>query len=977
MQDKQIILIIDDIPLNIQMLNEALKDEYTIYFATNGTDALTIAENNKPDIVLMDIMMPGIDGYELCRQFKGNILFKDIPVIFITALDEIENESTGLKLGAVDYITKPFNPEIVRLRVRNQLELKRSRDILSNLSRIDGLTGIPNRRAFEEVIQREWLRAVREGKFISVLMIDVDYFKLYNDYFGHVAGDECLKIVAKTIKEALLRPGDFVARYGGEEFVCLLPDTDSDGALHTANNISKAIINLNIPHPTSLVFECVTVSIGISSMAAQKNIDFSLILLNADKALYKAKENGRNTFVLHSTDINGNEKNIQENVTEIFTNRKDLIDLLIAFPQENPNPILCVSSKGILLYCNKSSRAIFQDWCLNEGSLVPDFFIKAIKESENSKQVEINYQCRQYSFTTVYFEVRDAIFLYGMDVTNIKEAENERLRLKKIIDESINIVFITDFEGNIEYVNSTFERVTGYKKDLVIGKNPRILASGETSKENYKNLWDTIKSGKTWRGIFKNKKLNGEIYWVNGFVSPIRNEFGHITHFMAIQEDISEKMLAEAKLHYLSSYDPVTSILNRSRFVELLSEFVSSDKDSARIGILLLVNVDGFKLINDTYGHSVGDQFLKAFASFLKEQVFEYDSANSSIQDSIVGRVGGDEFAIFLFDRDERYGVRIAEELRRKIENYRFMNDMIRATATIGISLYPEQGNTVADLLSKANAAVMRAKDLGQNRCYIYNDEDKYLRTASSSLEEKQMIISAMEEDRFIPYFQPILDLHTGTIHHYESLARLISPDGKVMLPSSFIFTAERYGLVTGIDKIITFKTMSIQSELSRIGRKISFSMNLSGKHLGDSSMLEYLKNSLQNTGADPQFIVFEITETAAIQDFARAVDFVRELKSMGCKFSLDDFGVGFTSFVHLIEMSVDFIKIDGSFVRNLPNREKDRILVKAISEMARGLGIKTIAEYVDKVETLNILKELAVDYAQGYYIGKPSPSLL
>ncbi len=973
--EKQKILIVDDIALNIQVLNETLQAEYQVFFATEGHEALKVAESLNPDIILLDIMMPDIDGYETCRRIKQHPVLKDTPVIFITALDEAQYETTGLHIGAVDYITKPFNPEIVKLRIKNHLELKRHRDILMNLSHIDGLTNIANRRAFDEALEREWLRAKRSGRTLSILMLDIDYFKKFNDTLGHAAGDECLKDVAKTIKGSLMRPSDIAARYGGEEFVCLLPETDIKGAMHTAENIMTNIKRLNILHPSSEICSIVTVSIGIASALPTDDSDSNELLQSADKALYAAKSLGRNR--IH---VSGDEETSgapTEAICQELPPNTELKELLVAFPEKNPNPVICINNRGTILYGNRAASLLFSEWCCSPGNCIHGDLYKLLGNLSPQQGAELNLGNRIYSFIAVPARDKDALFLYGMDITERKYADAELKRLKSVIDESINIVFITDYEGVIEYINSTFTSITGYSKEEVIGQNPRILASGETSKANYKNLWDTIKSGKTWRGIFKNKKKNGELYWANGFISPIKNEQGNITHFMAIQEDITEKMLADAKLNYLKTHDSITSIINRNRFVELLTESITSPENPIKQGVLLQINVDAFKLINDTYGYSIGDQFLKNFADFLKEHASELDLKRISSRTSIIGRLGGDEFALFLPDKDEREGVQIAEELRRKIETYRFLNDMIRATASIGIAVYPEQGITTTELLTKANAATNRAKELGQNRWYLYRDEDKYLKTASSSLEEKQLIISAMEEDRFVPYFQPILDLRENSIHHYESLARLLTNDGTVMLPSSFIFTAERYGLVSGIDKIITQKTMQIQAELSRIGRKISFSMNLSGKHLGDESMLEYIKQILQETGANPECIVFELTETAAIYDFAKAVDFVKELKNTGCKFSLDDFGVGFTSFVHLVEMSVDFIKIDGSFVRNLPNRERDRVLVKAISEMARGLGIKTIAEYVDKEETLAILKDLAIDYAQGYYIGKPAPVLI
>jgi len=974
--NKQKVLIVDDVALNIHVLSETLQDEYQLFFSTEATEVLSIAERVNPDIILLDVMMPKIDGYELCRRLKAQPLLREIPVIFITTLGSDENESKGLQIGAVDYITKPFNPEIVRLRIRNHLELKRNRDFLKNLSRIDGLTGIANRRAFDEALRREWSRAKRSDSPLSVLMIDIDYFKRYNDTMGHAAGDECLKTIALSIKKSLTRPSDLVSRNGGEEFVCILPDTDERGAIHTAKRIQEAIRGLGIPHPSSEVGEFVTVSIGCAS-TSQIDADSATLLEMADKALYRAKQLGRNRIEASTLDNAAPQVLPPTDYTKSKPDLGDLRQYYSLFIEENLHPVLIVSKQGIVLHSNRAAYKVFRDWFKEGDRCVHQSIYEALQKGDAKQAIEVSIEGRFYAFDVMELSGKDVIFLYGNDITDRKATEAEINRLKQVIDESINIVFITDYNGNIEYVNNTFEAITGYSRQEALGKNPRLLASGETSHANYKNLWDTIKAGKTWRGIFKNKKKNGDIYWANGFISPIKNEQGHITHFMAIQEDITHKMLADAKLHFLTNFDQTTGIINRSRFVEVLREAISSTEDQVKSGVLLQVNIDAFKLINDSYGHSIGDQFLKTFADFLRDYLWEIDAKKRPPREGIIGRLGGDEFALFLSDRDEHEGMLIAEELRRKIENHRFLNDMIRVTASIGITVYPDQGLTVSELLTKANVATTRAKELGQNRCYLYSDADSYLKTAPTSLEEKQMIISAMEEDRFVPYFQPILDIKQNKVHHYESLARLITPDGKVLLPSSFIFTAERYGLVSGIDKIITYKTMQIQAQLSSLGKAISFSMNLSGRHLGDESMLDYIKYALKDTGANPGYIVFELTETAAVRDFKRAAEFVRELKDIGCKFSLDDFGVGFTSFVHLIEMSVDFVKIDGSFVRNLPDREKDRILVRAMTDMAKGLGIRTIAEFVDREETLNILREMGVDYAQGYYIGRPSQHLL
>ncbi|TAN44108.1 MAG: PleD family two-component system response regulator [Nitrospirae bacterium] len=293
-QEEYSILIVDDMPLNIQVLNELLQDDYRVFFSTTGADALERIHVLKPDLVLLDIMMPDMDGYEVCRRLKAEPEFKDVPVIFITAMAQEENEAEGLKLGAVDYITKPFNPPIVRLRIKNQLELKRQRDLLARLSSLDGLTGIANRRSFDEYLDREWRRATRTGSPMGLIMLDIDYFKKYNDTYGHAIGDECLKAVAKAFQSALERPADFAARYGGEEFACILPDTDIQGATVIAGYIAEAVRKLAIPHSASPVAPYVTVSIGVSVIQPSPALHPSSLIEASDRKLYEAKHKGRN-----------------------------------------------------------------------------------------------------------------------------------------------------------------------------------------------------------------------------------------------------------------------------------------------------------------------------------------------------------------------------------------------------------------------------------------------------------------------------------------------------------------------------------------------------------------------------------------------------------------------------------------------------------------------------------------------------------
>jgi len=294
-ESKPRILIVDDTPSNILMLGVELKQRYDVIIATNGQKALQRAFTEpRPDLILLDIMMPDMDGYEVCRRLKDDPRTKDIPVIFITAKNAEDDETLGLELGAVDYITKPFSLAIVRARVRTHLELKRKSDMLEALSSRDCLTGMFNRRRFDEALETEWKRALRTHAPLSLLMMDIDYFKNYNDAYGHLSGDECLKAVAFAMSSTLRRPADFIARYGGEEFVAVLSDTDITGAVHIGECIRKAVEDSRIQHEHSLASECVTLSVGAATTVPRQEVSSLLLVEVADNALYDAKQAGRN-----------------------------------------------------------------------------------------------------------------------------------------------------------------------------------------------------------------------------------------------------------------------------------------------------------------------------------------------------------------------------------------------------------------------------------------------------------------------------------------------------------------------------------------------------------------------------------------------------------------------------------------------------------------------------------------------------------
>lgn len=303
--ENQKILIVDDSAMVLKILYDMLKNEYVVIQAKSGEEALQLAVREIPDLILLDVIMKDMDGYQVCKVLKSDPLTKNIPIIFVSGLNEQNDEKKGLELGAIDYITKPFSEPIVKIRIKNHLELKAYRDFLEQISSLDGLTGIYNRRYFNTYYLREWERAIRERTPISLIIIDIDRFKEYNDNLGHLAGDECLKKISGSIGNSLFRKNDIACRLGGEEFICVLPNTDLPDAVCIAERIAADIEKLNIPHEYSDVKPIITVSMGVGTIIPIENYSYIEFLNMTDRLLYHAKKSGRNKIqakyiVLHN-----------------------------------------------------------------------------------------------------------------------------------------------------------------------------------------------------------------------------------------------------------------------------------------------------------------------------------------------------------------------------------------------------------------------------------------------------------------------------------------------------------------------------------------------------------------------------------------------------------------------------------------------------------------------------------------------------
>lgn len=536
--------------------------------------------------------------------------------------------------------------------------------------------------------------------------------------------------------------------------------------------------------------------------------------------------------------------------------------------------------------------------------------------------------------------------------------------LEMVLNNSLNAVVITKIDSRIEYVNPAFERITGWSREEAIGQKMSILKSGETPRQVYQDLWDTVLAGRTWRGVLKNRRRDGSLYYTNNVITPILDNRGRVVKFLAIQEDVTSRIEAEDTAREARQRDPVTGLLSRQFFIQRLDTMVREANPGERIALILL-DLDTFRLVNETHGHATGDRILVRVAGVLKEVV------ETASREALLGYLGGDEFAVAVREGCAQDALDCARVLLKALEDYRPDDLPAWCTASAGVVVFPEDGGTASGLLARADAAVYAAKERGRNRAHRYTPEDR--KVPRSRLMQLDAIRKALAEGRFVPYFQPILDLETREIRHFEALARMVRPDGSIATPADFIETAERFQVIGDIDRAIAKGAMRVQAEWARRGIPLTISMNLSGRDLGDEDIFAYIRKTIEDTGADPSRLVFEITETEAIRDLGRARRFVDHLRQMGVRFSLDDFGAGFGGFRYLKHLPVEYLKIDGAFIRRLEEDDRDQLFVRAIVEVARGLGITTVAEFVEQPITLKLLRAFGVHMAQGFAVGPPA----
>lgn len=554
------------------------------------------------------------------------------------------------------------------------------------------------------------------------------------------------------------------------------------------------------------------------------------------------------------------------------------------------------------------------------------------------------------------------------DVTANRKAEEERARLVEILEATTDIVGTADAEGRVRYLNAAGRRLFGIGRDEDLASR----TIGDLFPERLDPLIghdampSAVRDG-VWRGERVIMSRDGQEVPVSQVVIAHRKADGSVEFFSTVARDISEQKRFEAQLMHAANHDPLTGLANRRRFEEDLERELARLRTAGGQAALLFLDLDDFKAVNDSLGHRAGDEALASLAGFLSSQL---------PPPAVVARVGGDEFGVLLPGTSSPDAKAVARRLLHGLRQHTVLVEghVVRTTASVGMAILPDHGECAGDALAHADLALFEAKERGRNALAVFSPRSRGQAASHSRLHWRRRLAEALEDNRLILYAQPIVNLATGNAEQYELLLRIQNDDGSLALPGAFLGIAERFGLIRDIDRQVVQRAIRLLPAVDERAPGARLSVNLSGKVFADDELVSVIRRELQSSGVDPCRLVLEITETAAIRDLSQAQKFVRSLKSLGCQFALDDFGVGFASFSHLKHLPVDYVKIDGSFIRHLTRDDVDQHVVRALVEVASGLGCATVAEFVTDEDTVRLLRTLGVNYGQGFHLGEPVP---
>ena len=618
----------------------------------------------------------------------------------------------------------------------------------------------------------------------------------------------------------------------------------------------------------------------------------------------------------------------------------------------------------------------------------PEFLpIRAHLLALSGESVTFEQEWEGKIFQTRVEPLRDAIgritgcISIAVDITERKHAEEalyrEKERLQVTLASIGDGVIRTDAEGRIDYLNPVAEKLTGRRAEEALGR-PLAEVFQVIDEMTRTPLADPVRRCLDEGRVVETPghallvSADGQEYSVRDSAAPIHDPDGTAVGAVVVFKDVTQLRGMEREMIYLASHDALTGLINRREFELRLKRAIRNARADGRQHVLLYLDLDEFKAINDTCGHLAGDEMLQQVSALLRTRVRKSDS---------LARLGGDEFGVLLEDCPIDQARQIAEEIRRTIREFRFRckEQIFEVGVSIGFVFIDSNSGDLTQVMNAADAACYTAKEGGKNRVHEHEMDDTTVAERYGEMQWIHRIHGAFEDRRFRLYYQfiqPLGEVTTGRELLCEVFLRMLDRNGKVISPGAFIPAAERYRLIGSIDRWVVKTAFQALAEAQRreVSRPVLFALNLSGQAIGEEGFLAFVVDQLEESGVDPRRICFEITETAALSKLDSAIHFISMLKGKGCRFILDDFGSGLSSFSYLRDLPVDFLKIDGDFVQGMLEDRVKRAMVESINQIGHVLGLTTIAEWVENRSTLEMLKTLGVDYAKGYWLCRPQP---
>jgi len=554
--------------------------------------------------------------------------------------------------------------------------------------------------------------------------------------------------------------------------------------------------------------------------------------------------------------------------------------------------------------------------------------------------------------------------LFGtcQDITERKEIEASLRKLSSAITSSGSSVMITDIIGTVEYVNPKFTETTGYKLSEIVGKQPEMLSRKWMSPERYESMWQSILVGKHWRGDLQSVRRDGTSFWSIVSISPINNEYGELTHFVIVSEDVTELKDAHAQMEKLALYDELTGLPNRRMFFRQLTQLL--EQDVVPTAAVMLLDLDHFKTVNDTQGHPVGDKLLVEVAERIGQVLTINDTA---------ARLGGDEFAVLIHPVETIEQVEeVAERLLREVSKPYYINDHdLQISTSLGLAWLPKDGDMPDTILKHADLAMYQAKEMGRNQ-YQQFTEQLHLQLQSYIRFSREMP-AALANGDFSLRFQPKVELASNKIVGAEALLRWEHPELGIVSPVEFISIAEETGFIVPLGSWVIEEACRSLAELRKLGfTELNLAVNLSSRQFRDPSLMAVIRAALERYQLDPHYLEIEITETLLMQDINQAIDTLKEIQQLGIRVAIDDFGIGYSSFNYLKTLPINVLKVDREFIKDIPDHLDDMEITAAIISMAHKLNLEVVAEGIETLVQREFLEEHRCDIGQGYLFGKP-----